>query len=231
VLIGNVKDIAIPELSNRVSPLLSKVYKASSALILLVGLCFHPAFFAQAASNDPAPDVAEELDGTYIVGIDDRIMISVWRNPELSLTVPVRPDGRISTPLVGDMVAAGKTPMQLAEDIEKALSTFVREPHVSVILVGLASHEYLSRVRITGAVRSPNSLPHRKGMTVLDLVLAAGGPNDFAAPNRTILYRTNEEGDTQPIKIKLDDLLKKGRIDANILLQPGDIITIPESLF
>lgn len=182
------------------------------------------------AESPPPPEFAT-TDDTYIIGIDDKVSVSVWRNTDLSLTVPVRPDGRISTPLVGDIVAAGKTPMQLASDIQGALSQFIREPHVSVILVGLASHEYLSRVRITGAVRAPSSLPHRKGMTVLDLVLAAGGPNDFAAANRTVLYRVNEEGEALRIKIKLDNLLKKGDVESNIPLLPGDIVTIPESLF
>lgn len=177
------------------------------------------------------PPGQRSSDNTYIIGVDDQISVNVWRNADLSLTVPVRPDGRISTPLVGDIVASGKTPMQLANDIQRALTRFIREPNVSVIVVGLASHEYLSRVRITGAVRSPNSLPYRKGMTVLDLVLAAGGPNDFAAPNRTILYRVNEAGEPQRIKIKLNSLLKKGDVDANLPLLPGDILTVPESLF
>lgn len=192
--------------------------------VLLVGV-------GQLRAESPPPLDLPISDGTYVIGVDDQVSVSVWRNADLSLTVPVRPDGRISTPLVGDIVAAGKTPMQLATDIQDALSQFIREPHVSVILVGLASHEYLSRVRITGAVRSPNSLPHRKGMTVLDLVLAAGGPNDFAAANRTVLYRVNEEGKAERIKIKLDNLLKKGDVESNILLKPGDIITVPESLF
>ncbi|MEJ2754594.1 MAG: SLBB domain-containing protein, partial [Gammaproteobacteria bacterium] len=111
------------------------------------------------------------------------------------------------------------------------LSEFIREPNVSVIIVGLASYEYVSRVRITGAVRAPVSLPYRKGLTVLDLVLAAGGPNDFASPNRTVLYRTNKKGEPKRIDIKLNHLLKKGDIKANILLKPGDIVTVPESLF
>lgn len=182
------------------------------------------------AESAPPAEFAT-TDDTYIIGIDDQVSISVWRNADLSLTVPVRPDGRISTPLVGDIVAAGKTPMQLASDIQVALSEFIREPNVSVILVGLASHEYLSRVRITGAIRVPSSLPHRKGMTVLDLVLAAGGPSDFAAANRTVLYRVDESGKARRIKIKLNDLLKKGDIASNLPLLPGDIVTIPESLF
>jgi len=182
-------------------------------------------------SESQPPQGFSELDETYIIGIDDKVSVSVWRNNDLSLTVPVRPDGRISTPLVGDIVAAGKTPMQLAQDIQQALTQYIREPHVSVILVGLASHEYLSRVRITGAVRTPMSLPHRKGMTVLDLVLAAGGPNDFAAANRTVLYRVDDEGNAERIKIKLDNLLRKGDIESNLPLLPGDIVTIPESLF
>ncbi len=166
----------------------------------------------------------------YIIGVDDRIQVSVWRNPDLSITVPVRPDGKISTPLVGDVRAAGITPMQLAEKIKTELSVYIREPHVSIIVVGLSSHEYISRVRVTGAVRSPVSLPHRKGMTLLDLVLAAGGTTEFAAPNKTVLYRTTEQG-KKSIKIRLDDVLKRGKIESNYVLQPGDVVTVPEGLF
>lgn len=167
----------------------------------------------------------------YIIGVDDNVQISVWRNADLSITVPVRPDGKISTPLVGDVVAAGLTPMQLGEVITRKLSTFIRNPQVSVILTGLSSHEYISRVRITGAVGSPSSLPHRKGMTVLDLVLAAGGLNDFASANKAVLYRINDKGESKVIKLKLDDILKRGKLENNILLQPGDVITVPESFF
>lgn len=166
----------------------------------------------------------------YHIGVDDIVQINVWRNPELSVTVPVRPDGKISIPLVGDIKAGGNTPMQVAAIIEKKLAKFVRSPNVAVILTELRSHEFLSRVRVTGAVRNPVSMPFRQGMTVLDAVLGAGGVNEFAAANRAKLYR--KTGDrTEVFKIKLDRLLNKGDLRTNIVLQRGDVITVPQRLF
>src|SRR5690606_2241654 len=116
---------------------------------------------------------------------DDMVSVTVWRNDDLNVVVPVRPDGRISVPLIGDVAAGGRTPLEVADDIEERLSAYVRDPQVAVILTELRSHEYLSRVRVTGAVRDPVSLAYRQGMTVLDAVLAAGGPTEFAAKDRT----------------------------------------------
>lgn len=189
--------------------------------------------FAQLTSAVEANNAAkvEANDKEYIIGVDDQILVSVWRNPDLSITVPVRPDGKISTPLVGDVQAAGQTPEKLARVIKEKLSYYVKDPQVSIILTGLSSHEYLSRVRITGAVRSPQTLPYRKGMTVLDLVLAAGSTNEFASPNRAMLYRTDQNGQVKAIRIKLKNILKGGKLEGNLALQPGDVITVPESLF
>lgn len=167
----------------------------------------------------------------YIIGVNDSIQVSVWRNQDLSVAVSVRPDGKISAPLVGDVVAAGRTPMQLADDITKKLGTYIRNPQVSIIMAGLSSHEYLTRVRVTGAVVNPTSVTHQKGMTLLDLILDAGGVNDFAAANRTVVYRTDDKGVTRSIKVNLSDILKKGKLEDNITLQPGDVVTIPESFF
>ncbi len=166
----------------------------------------------------------------YRIGVDDTLQVSVWRNPDLSVTVPVRPDGMISVPLVGDVQAGGLTPEEVSATIKQKLSNFVRDPNVIVILTGLRSHEYLSRVRITGAVRAPKSLPYRDGMTVLDAILEAGGPSDFAAPNRTKLYRKEKTG-MKVISVKLDSILNKGNLDTNEELLPGDVITVPERLF
>jgi len=168
--------------------------------------------------------------GDYRIGVDDRLQVSVWRNPELSVVVPVRPDGMISVPLIGDVQAGGKTPTQVAELIRQKLAQYVRDPSVAVILTDLRSHEFLSRVRITGAVRSPRSLPYRQGMTVLDAILEAGGVNDFAAPNRTKLYRKIKEK-TEILDVELGDILNKGRLETNVSLIPGDVITVPERLF
>ncbi|MCB1836478.1 MAG: polysaccharide biosynthesis/export family protein [Alcanivoracaceae bacterium] len=166
----------------------------------------------------------------YLIGVDDQVQVSVWRNPELSVTVPVRPDGMISVPLVGDVLAGGQTPMSVADAIRGKLGAFVRDPNVTVIVTELRSHEYLSRVRVTGAVTSPRSLPYRQGMTVLDAVLEAGGPNQFASAERSRLYRQQDDESTV-MKVELDAILKKGDLETNYRLQPGDIITVPERLF
>src|SRR5262249_46098314 len=140
-------------------------------------------------------------------------------------------DGKISVPLIGDVDAGGRTPTEVADAIKKQLSVYIRDPNVAVIITELKSSEFLSRVRVTGAVRGPRSMPYRQGMTVLDVVLEAGGVNDFAAPNRTKLYRKGKGNKTDVFEIELGDILNKGRLDTNFLLKPGDVITVPERLF
>ncbi len=158
------------------------------------------------------------------------VQVSVWHNADLSATVPVRPDGMISVPLIGDVEAGGRTPEEVAETIKEKLKAYVRDPQVAVILTELRSHEYLARVRVTGAVRQPISVPFRQGMTVLDAVLAAGGTNEFAAPGRTELYR--KEGDaTRAYAVRLDDILQRGDLGTNYPVRPGDVITVPERAF
>lgn len=166
----------------------------------------------------------------YRIGVDDTVHVNVWRNPDLTVTVPVRPDGKISMPLIGDVNAAGFTPEEVAADISKQLQSFVRDPNVTLMVTGLQSHEYLTRLRVTGAVNTPSSLNFRQGMTVLDAILAAGSVNDFAAPNNTKLYR-KIDGKTRVINIHLGDILYDGQLETNIELRPGDIITVPERLF
>lgn len=168
--------------------------------------------------------------GDYRIGVDDRIQVTVWRNPELSVTAPVRPDGKISVPLIGDVQAGGNTAEEVAALIKQKLSSYIREPSVAVIVIELRSHEFLSRVRVTGAVRTPRSMPYRPGMTVLDAVLESGGLNEFAAPNRSKLYRKGKEK-TEVYDIDLGDILNKGKLDTNLGLRPGDIVTVPERLF
>lgn len=181
------------------------------------------------AGTAPAAEYEHAVD-TYRIGVGDQIQVSVWRNEELSLSVPVRPDGMISVPLVGDVPAGGHAPMEVAAEIRKRLSSYVRDPNVTVIVTELRSHEYLSRVRVTGAVGTPRSLPHRPGMTVLDAVLEAGGPNEFASAGGSRLYRQRGE-EREVFKVRLDAILKQGDLATNYLLQPGDIITVPERLF
>jgi polysaccharide export outer membrane protein len=162
--------------------------------------------------------------------VDDRVQVTVWRNPELTVNAPVRPDGKISVPLIGDVEVGGRTPSEVAENIKRQLSAYLREPNVAVIVTELRSSEYLTRVRVTGAVRTPRSIPHRQGMTVLDAVLDAGGVNDFASPNRAKVYRKTKEK-TEAFEIELGNILNKGRLETNLLLKPGDVITVPERLF
>lgn len=183
-----------------------------------------------ADENKPAVNPSAKHIDNYIIGVDDMLQVSVWRNPELSVTVPVRPDGKISVPLIGDAQAGGLNAEQVAASIEQKLSAYIRDPKVTVIITGLRSHEYLSRIRVTGAVRQPKSLPYRDGMTVLDAVLEAGGVSEFAATNRTKLYRKTPSR-VEMIPVKLEDILMKGKIDTNAELMPGDVITVPERLF
>lgn len=175
-----------------------------------------------------APPAVES--GTYKIGVDDRIQVSVWRNPELSVIVPVRPDGMISVPLIGDVLAGGKTAPQLAAVVKEKLAVYVRDPTVTIIVTELRSHEYLSRIRVTGAVRTPRSAQYRQGMTVVDAVLEAGGLNDFASPNRTRLYRT-VDGKPKVYAIDLGKILNSGNLETNMKLFPGDVIAVPERLF
>lgn len=180
------------------------------------------------AEAPPMPDQGPVDD--YAIGVDDVVQVAVWRNPELGINVPVRPDGKISVPLVGDVMAGGRTPSEVAADIQEKLSAYVRDPQVAVILTDLRSHEYLSRVRVTGAVRQPVSIPYRQGMTVLDAVLAAGGVNEFAAPDRSSLYRKNGE-ETTSYAIRLDRIINRGDLSTNFKVAPGDVITVPERAF
>lgn len=194
----------------------------------------------QSAAPQPAPaaavrtpaapqPVAQKVDPTqYVIGPGDTLQIFVWRNPELTATVPVRPDGKISTPLDEDMVAVGKTPSQLARDIEKVLAEYVRTPTVNVIVTQPVGA--YSEIQIIGQVTKPGSLPYRAGMKVLDAVLAVGGLTQFAAGNRAKIIR-GEAAHKQTIRVKLDALTNKGDMSQNYDLQPGDVVVVPESIF
>ncbi len=184
------------------------------------------------STRDSSPSIAPGAPGAdYLIGIDDLIQVSVWNHPDLGVTVPVRADGRITIPLMGDVQAGGRRPADVAADASRALSEFIHEPEVTIIVAELRSHEYLSRVRVTGAVRTPVSLPHRQGMTVLDAVLAAGGPNEFAAANRSSLHRHTDNGAISKYDLPLKRMLEQGELGANHLLAPGDVIVVPQRLF
>ncbi len=194
--------------------------------LLALGLVAGLAGAAVAAESAAAPQ--QTVGDDYIIGPGDSLQIYVSRNPELSVTVPVRPDGKITTPLVENMVAVGKSPSQLARDMEQVLSEFVRQPQVNVIVGGAVST--FSQVKVVGQVRQPQALPYREGLKVLDIVLATGGLTDFAAPNRARIVR-EEGGKTVETRVRLGDLLNKGDLKQNLALRPGDVLIIPQSLF
>lgn len=178
--------------------------------------------------DQPPPVMVSEAE--YKLGVGDQIGVQVWKSPDLSVEVPVRPDGRVSVPLVGDVPAAGRSTRELAEALTIGLEEYVRNPQVTVIVLNPSSGEFLRRVRVTGAVVNPMSLPHQQGMTVLDLVLQAGGLTEFASGNRARLYRRYDEK-IEVFPILLDDILSKGELNTNYLLGPSDIVTVPERRF
>jgi polysaccharide export outer membrane protein len=184
----------------------------------------------QPAKTAPPADVPAQssVGADYVIGPGDTLQVFVWRNPELTTTVPVRPDGKISTPLVEDMVAVGKTPSQLARDIEVVLGEYVRSPQINVIVTQPASA--FSQIKVIGQVARPQSIPYRDGLTVLDAILAVGGLGPFAAGNRGKIVRT-ENGRQQEIKVKLSALVNNGDMRQNLKLRPGDVIVVPESRF
>lgn len=181
------------------------------------------------APKSVAADVlkAAPVSSDYIVGPGDVLNVFVWRNPELSVVVPVRPDGKVSTPLVEDMVAVGKTPSTLARDIEKVLSEYVRSPQVNILVTTPIST--LSQVKALGQLKNPQGIPYHEGMRVLDLLLAAGGMTEFAAGNRAKVVR-QENGHTQELRVRLADMINKGDMTQNLPLRAGDVLIVPESL-
>jgi polysaccharide biosynthesis/export protein len=206
-------------------------------IILLVSILL----LASCTSSGPSAGADESLvvfsdptsldaDGKYKIGPGDVLTISVWGNPDLTLTVPVRPDGYISMPLIGDLLANDVDAQNLGLNIATLLETQLRNPQVTVIVSQINSNVYISRVRVTGAVRSPISIPYAKGMTVLDLILEAGGINEVATASRTRLYRVVDD-ELFEVEINLDDILLRGQLATNYALRPGDVITVPERLF
>jgi polysaccharide export outer membrane protein len=175
-----------------------------------------------------APVSAAMPDYNYIVGPGDTLNIIVWRNPELSQTVPVRPDGQVSTPLVDGLVAQGKTSTQIARDVEKELSKYVRDPVVTVVVTQFVG-PYSEQIRVVGEAAKPQFLPYKQKMTVLDVLIAAGGLTTFADGNSATLIRASENN--KRYKVKLDDLIKRGDISANVDVLPGDILIIPQGWF
>jgi len=175
--------------------------------------------------------VAEEayVGHDYLVGPGDMVDIIVWRNPEVSMSVPVRPDGKITTPLVEDLPASGKTSTQLARDIEEALSKYIQQPVVTVVVTEFIG-PYSEQIRVIGEAAKPQALPYREQMTLMDVLIAVGGMTEFAAGNRSRVIR-NVDGKQQQFSVRLDDLIRDGDITANVPMRQGDVLVIPESYF
>ncbi|MDE3009414.1 MAG: polysaccharide export protein [Pseudomonadota bacterium] len=189
--------------------------------LCLVTACAHQTF-------PPAPTHASgSADADYLLGPGDLLNVVVWHNPEFSGPVPVRPDGKVSAPLVEDLQASGKTPTQLARDIEKSLARYLKEPVVTVIVQNFAG-PYAQQVRVLGQVSKPQALAYRQSMTLLDVLIAVGGLTDFADGNRATIVRAS--GNEQ-LSVRLEDLVRRGDISANVDIRPGDVLFIPESWF
>jgi polysaccharide export outer membrane protein len=182
-----------------------------------------------ALADEPPEAATASPTGEYLIGPGDTLSVFVWRQPELSVTVPVRPDGRISTPLVEDVVAVGKTPTQLADEMEQVLSEYIRGPEVNIIVQGFVG-VLGAQIRVLGEVAQPKSVPFRDRMTLLDAVIEVGGLTQFAAGNRSRVVRTTD-GRSEEVRVRLDDLMKKGEIEENMALRPGDIIIVPAAVF
>jgi len=166
----------------------------------------------------------------YIIGPGDTLQIFVWRNPELTTTIPVRPDGRITVPLVEDIQATGKTPTQLARDMEGVLKQYVQEPIVNVIVSKFVG-PFGQQVRVVGEAAKPQAIAYRANLSVLDAMIEVGGLTKFAAGNRAVIVRPAANGSDASIHVRLDDLLRSGDVTANVKMLPGDILIIPQSWF
>lgn len=200
----------------------ASLYVTAGVLAVLLGGC------GSIGSYPPAPSVAETPDHRYKIGPLDTLNVVVWRNPELSSTVTVRPDGRISTPLVEDVMAAGRNPADLARELEKVLAKYIRDPVVTIVVGGFQG-TFSEQIRIVGEAARPQAVPYRQNMTILDVMIQAGGLTDFADGNGAVLVRGAEGGKQYSVRLK--DLLKRGDISANVGVKPGDIIIVPQSWF
>ena len=207
--------------------------RRAAVALLALGACVTP---QREATPDPITGAAaverptEDLTASYLIGPNDLLEVFVWRSEELSTNVRVRPDGRISTPLVEDMLAAGKTPTELANDIEASLREYVRTPQVTVIVQNPVGG-LQQQVRVIGEVAQPAALPYQANMTVLDVMIAVGGLNEFAAGNRAKLIRGQGTANEQAYRVRLGDLMRRGDVSANVPVRPGDVILVPESIF
>jgi polysaccharide biosynthesis/export protein len=205
----------------------STIVAARRALILL-SMGFLAACSSMSSKLPAAPVAASTQSYSYLIGPGDNVNIIVWRNPELSMAVPVRPDGKISTPLIDELVAQGKNSVELAREIEKLLGKYVRDPVVTVIVTGFTG-PYDQQIRVLGEAAKPMALPYKQRMTLLDVMIAVGGLTDFAAGNDATILRATD-GNKQ-YSVRLKDLIKRGDVSANVEMRPGDILIIPQSFF
>ena len=200
-------------------------------LIRLVAICaWGGSLLACASSSDfpPAPASATTTDYNYLIGPGDQLNVIVWRNPELSMSVPVGPDGKLSTPLIEDLFAQDKTSSMVARDIEKKLEKYVRDPAVTVIVTSFVG-PYAQQIRVVGEAAKPQALPYKLHMTVLDVMIAVGGLTDFADGNGATILRGADGG--KQYSVRLRDLVRNGDVSANVEMKPGDILIIPQSFF
>lgn len=195
---------------------------------LFAGLLLLLAGCASGPTYPPAPKTAASPDYSYVVGPGDNLNIIVWRNPELSMSVPVRPDGKVSMPLVDELVAQGKNSVEIAREVEKVLSKFVRDPVVTVIVTQFVG-PFSEQIRVVGEAAKPQFLPYKQKMTLLDVMIAVGGLTDFADGNAASILRTSE-GNKQ-YSVRLRDLIKRGEMAHNVEMKPGDILIIPQGWF
>lgn len=176
----------------------------------------------------PAPATVASSDYRYLIGSLDTVNVIVWRNPDLSATVPVRPDGRITTPLVEDIQALGRNPVELARELEKALAKYIRDPQVTIIVTSFAG-PFGEQIRVIGEAAKPQAIPYRQNMTMLDVLIVVGGLTDFADGNGAVLVRGAEKG--KQYSVRLADLVRRGDISANVDVKPGDVLIIPQGWF
>jgi polysaccharide biosynthesis/export protein len=199
-----------------------------SSMAWLVALALTGCSLLGGPAHPPAPVSAEINDYTYVIGAGDSLNIIIWRNPELSMSVPVRPDGKVSAPLVEELAVQGRTPVEVAREVEKRLAVYVRDPVVTVLVTGFVG-PYSEQIRVVGEAARPQALPYRVKMSMLDVMIAVGGLTDFADGNRATILRTSE-GNKQ-YTVRLRDLIKRGDVSANVDMRPGDILIIPQSFF
>lgn len=203
------------------------IKKAAIALSLLATIFVSAC--APKYPDAPTHQAIEQTNDDYKIGPGDTLQVFVWRNQDLSTSVPVRPDGRISIPLIEDILAAGKSPTQLATEMEETLKTYIQDPQVTIIVTGFTG-SFSQQIRIVGQATRPQALPYRKGMTVLDAMIESGGLTDYADGNRAVIIR-KIGGEEQVYRVRLSDLLRSGDVSANVDLHPGDVLIIPESRF